>query len=665
MACCTSSIAGGCIGGLNLPALARYRTAPDNPDAMPRPPGAYCRVLGPVQVTLAGADAPPELLWRKHVALLVYLARSPRRRRTREHLVGLLWSERDEKPARHSLSEALRVFRRVLGDDQVQADVDQIGLGADGVTLDCDRFAELYAHGDWPGAAALVEGDFLEGLSIPDASQFEDWLGGERVRWRAQSVDALVRHADGLLAQGDAAAAATAALRARGVDRASEPAARAAMRALALAGDRAAALRVADDVAGVLADQVGTAPGPETVRLIDRIREARVGRRVLAAPPAARPRPVLCGRGSELAALAAAWERAKSGRGQVIIVEGEPGEGKSRLIEELVARARLDDAAVAAARAVAVDQRKDWSAVAGLLAAGLADAPGIAGAPPDALAALVGLAPDLAVRFRHTDAALPVGEGVRDAVLAAAQERPVLLALDDAHWIDAATLESLPGLARDAARRPVLLLFGLARGAPESGRLGAVRARVGRELEGEVIRLGRLDPAALHALVAWALPAYAAPDAQRLARRVEQDTAGIPLLAIALLEAVADGLKLAPDAPAWPAPKRTLVDSLPNDLPPAVVGMVCLRFRRLPAAAQQLLGAAAALGERVDVGQLATATRLERTAVEPALDLLEWERWLAADARGYVFTAPIVRSILLQEMVTPGQAKRYRENRST
>src|SRR2546430_3045591 len=92
----------------------------------------HCRVLGPARVTVDGVDAPPELLWRKHLALLVYLARSPRRRRTREHLVGLLWSERDEKPARHSLSEALRVFRRVLGDDQVQADVDQIGLGADG-----------------------------------------------------------------------------------------------------------------------------------------------------------------------------------------------------------------------------------------------------------------------------------------------------------------------------------------------------------------------------------------------------------------------------------------------------------------------------------------------------------------------------------------------------
>src|SRR5438105_15011529 len=132
-----------------------------------------------------------------------------------------------------------------------------------------------------------------------------------------------------------------------------------------------------------------------------------------------------------------------------------------------------------------------------------------------------------------------------------------------------------------------------------------------------------------------------------------------------MLEAVAGGYKLAPDAPAWPSPKRTLVDSLPNDLRPAVVGVVCLRFRQLPDAARQLLGVAAALGDRVDAGQLAKAIRLDRAAVEPALDLLEWERWLAADARGYVFTAPIVRSILLAEMITPGQATRYRENHST
>src|SRR5207253_5148382 len=66
-----------------------------------------------------------------------------------------------------------------------------------------------------------------------------------------------------------------------------------------------------------------------------------------------------------------------------------------------------------------------------------------------------------------------------------------------------------------------------------------------------------------------ALPisAYRPEDADRLLRRVERDTAGIPLLAVAMLEAVAQGFQLQPEAPAWPAPQRTLIDSLPSDLP--------------------------------------------------------------------------------------------------
>src|SRR6266478_9243609 len=106
----------------------------------------------------------------------------------------------------------------------------------------------------------------------------------------------------------------------------------------------------------------------ETARLAERVRDTRVGRRVVAAPPDARARPPLVSRSVELAMLTAAWQRARSGRGQVVIVEGEPGEGKTRLIEELVAHARLDDASVATARAVPAEQKAEWSALAGLLA---------------------------------------------------------------------------------------------------------------------------------------------------------------------------------------------------------------------------------------------------------------------------------------------------------
>src|SRR5256885_15186425 len=65
-----------------------------------------------------------------------------------------------------------------------------------------------------------------------------------------------------------------------------------------------------------------------------------------------------------------------------------------------------------------------------------------------------------------------------------------------------------------------------------------------------------------------------------------------------MLEAVVAGFTPPTEAPAWPSRQRTLVDSLPGDLPPAVIGGICLRFRALPAPAQHVLGAAAALDER-------------------------------------------------------------------
>src|ERR1041384_2268158 len=117
----------------NVAALAGDRPVSDNRGAMPDSPHLSVRVLGPARLTVDGAAAPPELLWRKHLALLVYLARSPRKSRTREHLLGLLWSDRTEALARHSLSEALRVLRRVLGDTAVPADVDQGPLRDDRV----------------------------------------------------------------------------------------------------------------------------------------------------------------------------------------------------------------------------------------------------------------------------------------------------------------------------------------------------------------------------------------------------------------------------------------------------------------------------------------------------------------------------------------------------
>ena len=620
-------------------------------------------VLGPARIAIDGSAAPAELLWRKHLALLVYLARSPRRARTREHLIGLLWSERDEKSARHSLSEALRVFRRVLGDARVHADVDQVSLADGALSLDCDELADRAAAGDWPAAARLVSGEFLEGLSVPDANEFETWMAGERLLWRTRSVEVLTTWAEGQLAAAEIAGARGAALRALELEPTAEPAARAAIRALALAGDRAGALAIADRHISALRERLGTAPAPETRRLVERVREARVGQRVLATPSGARPRAPLIGRGAEVARLTAAWERARGGLTGTVLIEGEPGEGKTRLLEELLDRARLEDAVVASCRAVPSDTRMAWAGLGGLLSGGLGTAPGIAGVSGAALQTLGAIFPALEVPYQSPESGIGMTpqQAFSAALRSISDEQPVLLALDDAHDLDVETAGALPQLVRDNAGRRVLIVVSVGIGEQRPAWLEELRSQIGRGVAGDMIRVGRLDGAAIEALARWWLPRYAAEEIERITRRVERDSAGVALLAVAMLEAVALGYRMSPHAPAWPGPRQTLVDTLPGNLPPAVIGAVCLRFRQVTQPAQAVLAAAAALSERVTAGDLRRATDLTEDEVEDSLDRLEWDRWLTVDTRGYTFVAPIERAILLQEMVTRGQARRYRE----
>src|SRR5262249_49432877 len=162
------------------------------------------------------------------------------------------------------------------------------------------------------------------------------------------------------------------------------------------------------------------------------------------------------------------------------------------------------------------------------------------------------------------------------ALRSVSDEQPVLVALDDAHDLDAETAGALPQLVRDHTGRRVLFVVSAGIGEQRRAWLGGVRAQRGGGVAGGVVRGGRRDGAAIDALARWWLPRYAADEIERIVRRVERDSAGVALLVTAMLEAVALGYRMSPDAPAWPGPRQTLVDTLPGDLPPAVIGAVCL-----------------------------------------------------------------------------------------
>src|SRR5437764_1201781 len=254
------------------------------------------------------------------------------------------------------------------------------------------------------------------------------------------------------LARGDVVGAEDAARRAEQLDEHSDVAVRTRLRALALTGDRGQALAAFTAFAGRLKRDLGAEPDAETRALADRIRQGRGWRlpeTVRAAPtgPESRRAP-LVGRSGELERLVTTWAACRDGRIGVAIVEGDGGTGKTRLAEELAARARLDGAVIAAVRAVEGDGSDPWSGVLGIARAGLLDAPGIAAASPASLAGLRGSAPlDAPAR------------AFSEALRVVADEQPVMVVVDDAHWLDRESLLALGAAARDLTRSRVLLLF--------------------------------------------------------------------------------------------------------------------------------------------------------------------------------------------------------------
>lgn len=622
-----------------------------------------CQTLGPVGLSLDGGPAPPELLWRKHLALLLYLARSPRGR-TREHLVGLLWPEKPEPAARHSLNEAIRVLRRYLGDSSVDTTGGQVRLTPEAVRLDVDRLEELARAGEWSAAARLIAGEFLEGFAIPGASAFEDWLAGERSIVRRRSIEVLLHFAEYLLQSGKAGEASGIAMRALSLEPRSEPALRVSMRSLVLAGDRTGALEGYEAFRTRLKEEVGSSPDAATDALADRVRHERsprpapVGR---AGDSAEEPRAPLVGREVELARLVdAAATACRERRPAALILQGDSGIGKTRLADELLARLRLDGITVAAMRAVEADLGEEWSGVIALARGGLLQASGVAAAPPDALSAFAGVIPEWGDRFpglRREGGAVSYGRALSDVLRAATDEQPLVLAVDDAQWLDQASLLALLAALRDLSAAPLILLLSADHQPPRS-ELDELRTRLGRDIRGVILRLSPLNSADLRALARHMLPQFNEVEIERVVRRVATDSAGLPLLAVELLRAVALGLDLRGTPGAWPEPLKTLDQTLPGDLPDTVSAAIRVGFRRLSPAAQRALSVAAVLGDRVPLERLAHALSLELPEVAGALDELEWHRWLVCDSRGYTFVARVVQQVVARDMLTPGQRQR-------
>jgi DNA-binding SARP family transcriptional activator/TolB-like protein/Tfp pilus assembly protein PilF len=224
-----------------------------------------------------GAGGSLSIASKKGQALLAYLALTAGQRHSRDKLAMLLWSDRPDDRARHSLRQCVLTLRKVLGSDAesaLLADDEGLWLDAEQVEVDALAFEQAVAAGSreaLEGAMALYGGDLLEDLNAR-SEEFEVWLRAERPRFRNLAVAALAALAAQQAGAGEAEASIATCQRLLQLDPLHEPAHRLLMRLLTEQGRRAAALRQYQVCEETLRDELGAEPEAETRRLFDQIR---------------------------------------------------------------------------------------------------------------------------------------------------------------------------------------------------------------------------------------------------------------------------------------------------------------------------------------------------------------------------------------------------------
>ncbi len=217
---------------------------------------------------------------RKTQLLLAYLALNAGQRHTRDKLAALLWPDRPEDQARHSLRQCLFALGKALGDDQpplVLADRNQLSLNSDQVAVDVWQF-ERHVAADSPDnlqqAAALYGGDLLDSLSFEDDS-LDAWCAAERTRLRDQIHEALAALTSHYVDTLNLDAAIETGRRLVGLDPLREDAHRSLMRIYQRVGRRADALKQYRLCVEILRRELNVEPEAATTRLYHEIRRRR------------------------------------------------------------------------------------------------------------------------------------------------------------------------------------------------------------------------------------------------------------------------------------------------------------------------------------------------------------------------------------------------------
>ena len=425
------------------------------------------QVIGELEVRLAGAKA--ELPAGRRVrALLGWLAVHPGRH-PRSRLAGQFWPDVLEASARASLRSAIWALRSALGPDFgscLATDRDTVTLAADGLWVDLREVRRLIAQGQSAAALDLCRGDLLQELD-------DDWAVEAREEFDRDVAAALRDLMHQAAAAGDSAAAAGLARRRAALCPLDESAGADLIRALIRAGDAPAALAALAKLRDRLGSELGIGVSAGTAALVSQLqRPAAWADEAEPAEHVAERAAGLIGREEDFTRLVRAWQAARNGTGGVVLLEGEGGIGKTRLVEELqgAARRAAPDATLIAGTTAAGPGRDAPFAIWTDALSDLARLTGRPQAPAPWTADLARIAPALALATAGAGPATGTGadprlervqlcEAVVQFVAWASGRAPLLLVFEDLHQSDVASLELIAHTGRRLSRLPVLLVL--------------------------------------------------------------------------------------------------------------------------------------------------------------------------------------------------------------
>jgi DNA-binding CsgD family transcriptional regulator/tetratricopeptide (TPR) repeat protein len=347
----------------------------------------------------------------------------------------------------------------------------------------------------------------------------------------------------------------------------------------------------------------------------------------------------LIGRDSELAMLARLMRQAAAGRGSSVLIEGEPGIGKSTLV-----RAALTEAADAGCQMFwgAGDELGQALPLLPLLE-------GLRVREPSANPrrnTIVRLLRGELTADRGTDVSAALAEQLLALVAEECATQPTILVIDDLQWADQASITLWGRLARSVRQVP-LLLVGMMRPVPQRDDLPVLRRAVG---DAALLQLTGLTGAAVAELVTGLVGGEPDDDLRRLA----DGAAGNPLYLTELVAALARSSSV------------TITDAGTAELtngsaPGSLSAAIADRLGFVPGSVREVLRAAALLGVDFAVPDLAIVLGRGVADLIPAIDEARAAGVLAESGNGLGFRHPLIRAALYDEIPVPVRAALHRD----